>query len=107
VGTYIKSILFHTAPGDATGQTTHNSWLRPTDQRWRLSDGNRDEAILFGRVEVPASLNSEGNAEEVCNSGVSPSKLWLDGLPGHDSRKRIDGSLSQETYVRVYIPVSK
>jgi hypothetical protein len=106
VGSYVKSILFHTHPADTTLQSARNSSLRFLDQRWRLNRNNRDEAILFARVDVPANLNGDGNAEEVSQSAVSACKLWLDGLPGHDSRKKIDGSLSQETYVRVYIPVN-
>jgi hypothetical protein len=106
VGTYIKSILFHAYSGDNTQQNVRNSSLRFLDQKWRLDDKNRGEAILFGVAAPPAGLASEGNAEDVSKSGLSASKLWLGALPGDGkSRGAIQGTLSQETYVRVYIPV--
>ncbi|HEX5269590.1 MAG TPA: hypothetical protein VFW33_03835, partial [Gemmataceae bacterium] len=105
VGSYIKSILFHQFPGDNTQQSARNSGLRFLDEKWRLDKDYREEAILFGRAEPPTG-GAEGNAEEVTKSGVSASRLWLGKLPGGaGDRPRIDGTLSQDTYVRVYIPV--
>jgi hypothetical protein len=104
IGSFIKSILFHSYPGDNTQQGARNSGLRCLDQKWRLDVNYRDEAILFGRAEPPAGA-AEGNAEEVSKSGVSASKLWLGSLPG-GKRDEIKGTLSQDTYVRVYVPVN-
>jgi hypothetical protein len=106
VGTYIKSILFHAYPGDNSQQNVKNSALRFLDEKWRLDDKITGEAVLFGQAVPPAALASEGNAEELSQSGLSASKLWLGKLPGSGTRDRIDGTLSQETYVRVYIPVN-
>jgi hypothetical protein len=103
VGSYIKSILFHAYGTDNTSALRNNS-LRFLDERWRLD--NRTEVILFGRAVPPAGLANEGNAEELSQSGLSASKLWLGGLPGSGKRAAIDGTLSQETYVRIYIPVN-
>jgi hypothetical protein len=38
-------------------------------------------------------------------SGLSPSRLWLGKLPGESNRPALIGTLYQETYVRVFIPV--
>jgi hypothetical protein len=106
VGSYIKSILFHAYPGDPGLGTYRNSSLRYLDQRWRLSDTNKDEVILCGRAGPPAGQPATNDADEVSKSGMSASKLWLGDLPGSGRpRARIPGTLSQETYVRVYIPV--
>jgi hypothetical protein len=105
VGSYIKSILFHAYPKDNTQQNVKNSSLRHLDEKWRLDAKNTGEAILFGVAVPPAGQANEGNAEELSQGGLSASKLWLGKLPGTGTRDRIDGTLSQETYVRVYIPV--
>jgi hypothetical protein len=107
VGSYIKSVLFHTYPGDNTQQNARNSGLRFLDQKWRLDVNYRDEAIVFGRAEPPAGGAAEGNADEISKSGLSASKMWLGKLPGGGDRPRIDGTLSQDTYVRVFIPVKR
>ncbi len=104
-GTYIKSILFHAYPGDNTQQSARNSGLRFLDQKWRLDVNYRDEAIVFGRAEAPPG-GADGNADEVSQSGLSASKLWLGKLPGAGDRPRIDGTMSQDTYVRLYLPVT-
>ncbi len=100
-GTFIKSILFHGHPNDQQTAQTQNSDLRMLDQRWRLDGKNRDEVILVGRV-APA----DGSAEQVNESEATPSRLWLGSLPGGGKREPLVGTLSQETYVRVFIPVA-
>jgi hypothetical protein len=103
VGLYVKSILFS---GDKAQQGTRNSLLRFLDERWRLDKDNTKEAVLFGRAVPPAGKGREGGAEEMSRSGLSASKLWLGKLPGSGKRDDIPGTLSQETFVRVYIPVN-
>jgi hypothetical protein len=106
VGSYIKSILFHAYTGENAQQNAKNSSLRYLDERWRLDKDNTKEAILFGAAAPPAGSASEGKAEDMSQSGLSASKLWLGALPGEGkARSAIQGTLSQETYVRVYIPV--
>jgi hypothetical protein len=107
VGSYMKSILFHNYPGDAVvAQGVRNSSLRFLDERWRLDDNNRGEVILVGRAVPAPGSGADGKADEVSQSGQSASKLWLGGLPGSSkSRDAINGTMSQDTYVRVYIPV--
>jgi hypothetical protein len=48
-----------------------------------------------------------GPAEEVSQDGVSATRLWLGHLPGEGNREPLKGYLSQETYVRIYIPVPR
>jgi hypothetical protein len=67
-----------------------------------LNDEYRDEAILVARV------SENGLAESIMANPTGPSvtKLWLKGLPGNlTGRQPVPGTLRQETYIRVYIPV--
>jgi hypothetical protein len=99
----IKPILFGEATrGDAN---TRNSSLRYLDQSWRLvgsnQASNREEVILVGRP-----VGRDGSAETITQDGISPTRLWLNNLPGKGAaRPGLSGTLSQETYVRVFIPV--
>jgi hypothetical protein len=101
----LKGLMF---PGQMdNNQKRSNSGLRTLDQSWRLRpqwddpDKYRPEVILVARVAPLA-----GSAAEVTGGGATPTHLWLDQLPAAD-RQRPDlyGYLSQETYLRVYIPV--
>jgi hypothetical protein len=97
---YMKSLLFHSAGNEAT--TERNSQLRTLDQSWRMNAAHKDEVILVARTAFV-----EGNAEDVSKNDVSASRLWLGGLPdAGKTRKDLDGTLTQETFVRVYIPVT-
>jgi hypothetical protein len=101
----LRSLMFYSVPG---GSQQPNSTLRQLDEGWRVvSQGEgqqrryRDEAILVARTP-PRS----GRAETVARDGVSPTRLWLDDLPGTQSqRPALSGYLQQETYVRIYIPL--
>jgi hypothetical protein len=83
---------------------------RGLDQSWRLErqpaagrEGDyRDEAVLVARTPILSD-----RAEAVLESGHSPSRLWLGELPGGEgaTRPSVRGFLTQESYVRVYIPV--
>jgi hypothetical protein len=80
-----------------------NNALRYLDQNWRLTtrSDDRKEMILFGRV-----VRQEGPAEEIANGSASPTQLWLGALPATAApRPPLNGSLNQETYVRVIIPI--
>ncbi len=106
----LKPLLFHSLSGNAEAD---NSGLRPLDQGWRVLPLSTvptppqlqylDEAILVGRA--PSVTD---RAEAVTAGGASPSRLWLDALPGSRAdRPALEGHLSQETYVRAFIPVRK
>jgi hypothetical protein len=94
----------------AEGPQPGNSGLRAFDQGWRVRtlpelpprgrSAFREEVILVARVTPQV-----GAAEDVTQSAASPTRLWLGRLPGHGDRPRLEGHLTQETYLRVYIPV--
>jgi hypothetical protein len=107
----VMPLLFHALGGN--GEATDNSGLRTLDQSWRVLPLSTvptppqlqylDEAILVGRA--PSVTD---RAETVTAGPSSPSRLWLDALPGGGAtRPALEGHLSQETYVRVFIPVRK
>ena len=55
------------------------------------------------RTRVPTR---ESQAEDMAQSPESPSRLWLGDLPtGGGTRPGLQGTLKQETYIRVFIPV--
>jgi hypothetical protein len=103
----LREFLFHGAPG---GGQQPNSGLRRFDEGWRiqsLGEGQqrryRDEAILVART--PTRSN---RADTVSQDGVSPTRLWLNELPGTQTqRPALSGYLQQETYVRIYIPLTR
>lgn len=99
----MKAALFFELSGRATnqpGQQVSNRSLRYLDQSWRLKH-NPGEAILYGRLAPPVAP-----AEEVTKGAVSPSRLWLGALPGQGTaRPDLSGTIRQETYVRVFIPI--
>jgi hypothetical protein len=92
----LKALLFHDTAARDRGP---NSGLRRLDQSWRLMGvaesrpGMRDEVILLARTGL-----RRGPADALQKSGALPADLKLD--------PSLDGPLTQETFVRVYIPVS-
>jgi hypothetical protein len=94
----MKTLLFHKA--DAANPI-RNSFFRHLDQGWRLSEKHQDEVILVGRLAPKTAA-----AEKINGEGLSPTRLWLGQLPGGNREWQPPaGTLSQETYVRVFIPV--
>jgi hypothetical protein len=76
-----------------------NSALRYLDQSWRL--GRKDEVIVFGQIK-----REDGPAEAISQGVGSLSHLWLGSLPGTGQPwQPLLGTLSQEAYVRMIIPV--
>jgi hypothetical protein len=102
----VKDLLFHGAGDHQEG----NSGLGSLDQSWRLrpvvgapgqSSAYREEAILVART---APVRAQ--AEKLTQEGGAPTRLWLGSLPGKDTeRPELRGVLTQDTYVRVYVPV--
>ena len=87
--------MFHGAPGQ---EGMHNSALEYLDQHWRRKYVN---AILVGRL-----ARADGPAEGVNSAPAMPSRLWLGQLPGSGAaRPALAGTLAQDSYVRVFIPV--
>jgi hypothetical protein len=97
----MKEILFHTGQTNQFRTGTGNSMLRYLDEGWRISQGHQHELIVFGRT-----AGKEGKAEDLANDDISPSRLWLGSLPETGKpRRELEGTIAQETYVRVYIPI--
>lgn len=81
-----------------------NATLRRVDQSWRFSALHRDEVIVVGRVPMVRDAQAEGLLTEA--DSPSPTKLWLKDLPGPGKKRDAQqGTLQQETYVRIYVPV--
>jgi hypothetical protein len=94
------SLLFHEAW--VGGQQVNNGSLRDLDQSWRLTDDNRDEVIIVGRVP-----QTKGKAEDVNAGPGSPSRLWMDSLPiDGGQRPELRGTLRQDTVVRIFLPLA-
>jgi hypothetical protein len=94
-------ILFADVAAEASRAQAPNASLRRLDQSWRVGEDRPEQAILVLRIAT-----RESPAEEMTQSPESPSRLWLGELPtGGAARPALQGTLKQETYVRVFIPV--
>jgi hypothetical protein len=99
------SVLFYESGETQAVQQGYslNASMRHLDQSWRVADGRPEQAILVFRIGT-----NERSAEEATADPANPSKLWIDSLPtvaNPPSRPSVPGTLKQETYVRVFIPV--
>ena len=101
-------LLFHER-AVAKSSNLMNGSLRDLDMSWRISEDNRQEAVLVAKI-----YSTTGLAEELMDAkdGPSVTKLWLKNLPtdkdakgDQAARQPVPGTLRQETYIRVYIPV--
>jgi hypothetical protein len=93
---FMKQIMFHSGPSADSSRDTALYYL---DQGWRHLPGG---AILVGRI-----ARQEGAAESLSQDPAMPSRLWLGELPsGPGSRPPVAGTLRQDTYVRVFLPVA-
>lgn len=92
-----KRLVFHGAYPPVN--QPRNLALRELDEFWRL--GLKNEVILFGRLP-----HKQDKAEAVTEDVVSPSRLWLGSLPAPNTRRlELPGTLKQDTYVRVFLPI--
>jgi hypothetical protein len=92
----MRHVMFYGRP---TSSSQRNLSLRELDQSWRLP--HADEVFVVGRIP-----RREGPAEDISQSKESPSRIWLGQLPATGSaRPPLNGTLSQDTYVRMIIPV--
>ena len=61
----------------------------------------RNEIVLVART-APIT----GRAQQVNHDGGTASRLWIDALPdGASECPKLEGYLTQETYLRAYVPV--
>jgi hypothetical protein len=89
------------------GSSRRDNALGRLDQSWRIRDfldreAFTKEAILFARLP-----RLHGPGDDVSQSPECLSRLWLGELPGA-GRKRppLPGTLTQDTYLRVFLPVT-
>lgn len=105
----IKALMFYEVWGNQ--KKWANSRLRNLDQSWRIEKqvdlqrkaSYRDEAILVARTTL-----YDDRAEKITSESAAGTRLWLKKLPGgeeENTRPELPGKMSQETYIRVYIPV--
>jgi hypothetical protein len=92
-------MLFHDAVQGQFGRL-FNSSVRELDQSWRIGEKSTNEAILVARLRCV-----ERPAEELSNAPGMPTRLSLRQPPAAQPRLPLEGSLRQETYVRVFIPI--
>jgi hypothetical protein len=95
-------LLFYEGVGPVVGVgQVPNASLRNLDQSWRVAADRPEQAILVLRIPT-----RETPAEEMTRSADSPSRLWIGELPTSGKpRPAVQGTLKQETYIRVFIPV--
>jgi hypothetical protein len=101
----VQMLCFHEAIDIDKHFTDHS--FRRLDESWRLTDQNRHlyrgtrEAVLYGRLP-----RNDGAAEQVNAGTQTPTRLWLGDLPGPEkTRPALAGSMIQDTYIRVFLPV--
>jgi hypothetical protein len=107
----MRDMLFHSQP--AQPDKSNGGW-RELDQSWRLrpltehssrpqpQSVYRDEILMVARVPSRAD-----RSESVASADASPTRLWIDALPGTGSeRPSLNGFLVQDVYLRVYVPVA-
>lgn len=96
-------MLFHEKALPPGTRTLQNAAFRRLDQSWRFDPAFRDQAMLLARVGP-----THGAAETLMTATdtASPTALWLNGLPGTQPRTPVPGTLHQETYLRVFLPVA-
>ncbi len=108
-GDVIRQLLFHEW-SDQTERWRNNAQRR-LDQSWRLSPDWQKrqvviaDAMLVGRLRRVRDKNGTLTPEE---DAQLPTHLWLGAVPGgDDSRPSLGGHLVQDTYIRVFLPVTR
>ncbi len=104
-GTAVALMLFY--DNKNPGEVGPNHSQRRLDQSWRCRSRARTSddvqtAVLVGRLD-----RITGSAEDVnTDDSKVPTRLWLNALPTVDEqRPRLQGTMVQQTYVRVILPV--
>jgi hypothetical protein len=99
-------LLFADSVADPNRYQAANASLRKLDQSWRVAADRGEQAILVLRVGTKDGVGQGRTAEDMTRDPMSPSRLWLGDLPtSGKARPAIQGTLKQETYIRVFIPV--
>jgi hypothetical protein len=100
----VNRLLFHERT--SLGDKRRDNQLRPLDQSWRLRDPNprevvTQEAILYGRLP-----RRELRADRMTAHPAAPARLALvEGAGGMTGQRPAPGTVLEETYARIYLPV--
>lgn len=92
----LHRLMFHEFVPPAS--RAQNASMRDLDESWRIRLKN--EIILVGRA--PKASNA---SELVTRSPSSPSRLWIGRLPSAEKPPELLGTMSQDTFVRVFLPI--
>lgn len=92
-------VLFHDLTVGQFGRL-YNASVRPLDQSWRVTEKSPNQAILLARIG-----RAMGPAEAMSVPARAPTRLWLSEIPGDRPRTPLQGTIRQETYIRVFIPI--
>lgn len=96
-------MLFHEKALPPGVRILQNASFRRLDQSWRFDPAFRDQAMLLARIDpVRGAAESFMTGSET----ASPTILWMNERPGAAPRTPIAGTLRQETYIRVFLPVA-
>lgn len=86
-----------------------NHMYRNLDQSWRIRENRAGDQMVRTATLVGKLARAEGRGGRLNGAGnpLVPSDLWIGTLPGGETKQppALAGSLVQETYVRVFIPV--
>lgn len=96
-------LLFHQQV--SSRRQLQNGGFRALDQSWRLTDANDGEVILLFKLKRAKNQPAEELMADP--NSPSPTRVWLHGLPGKDTKQVTDGVVQQDTYVRVFLPVKR
>jgi len=95
----VRAAMFFEA-FDRGAANDRNTGLRDLDHSWRLH--RPSEAILLLRLP-----EQKGDANAVNRHLAAASRLWLGSLPTPGAEPELEGLLRQDTFVRVFLPVTK
>jgi hypothetical protein len=106
-GPVLKDLLFHARGG--TFDLYSNLTERRLDASWRVRQSWPEELVVRDAILVGRLARARGSAETLTaeNDPRLPTHLWLGALPGGDQeRPALSGTMVQDTYIRVFLPVT-
>jgi hypothetical protein len=106
-GPVLKDLLFHQEGGPFSQYSNHVE--RRLDASWRVRRSWPEDLVVREAILVGRLARARGSAETLTaeNDPRLPTHLWLGALPGGEqARPTLSGTMVQDTYVRVIVPVS-
>ncbi len=102
----VQQLYFLEQGGMRNNQKNHVQ--RMLDQSWRLKNIDSDYSGVRTAILIARLPNAQGSAENLTASDnpILPTHLWLYDIPEEgNTRPTLLGTLNQETYVLVFLPV--